>query len=122
MDDVHKAIFSLSGPTVVIIDEAHSTFSKHHAPNGLVRCITQGRSEGVIPIVILQDITGCNKVAVSQSNHLLAFRITDTNDIERLEKRFSSEVTDLLNDLDKYNAVHYNHDSGELEVLNLESK
>jgi len=118
LDDIHKAIFSLDGPVVVVIDEAHTTFSKHHAPNSLVRCITQGRSEGVVPIVVLQDITGCNKVAVSQSNHLFAFRVTDTNDLNRLEKRFGKQVGDKLPNLDKFEAVHYNHDSGELEVIN----
>lgn len=118
LNDIHKAIFSLSGPVVVVIDEAHTTFSKHYAPNGLIRCITQGRSEGVVPIVVLQDITGCNKVAVSQSNHLFAFRITDTNDLNRLEKRFGQQLDEKLPDLDKYEALHYNHDNGELEKIN----
>ena len=106
LDNVHKAIFQLSGPTAVIIDEAHTTFSKHHAPNGLIRLLTQGRSEGVVPIVVLQDITGCAKEAVSQSNHLLAFRITDTNDLERLQKRFGKDISDRLPQLDKFQAIH----------------
>lgn len=118
LENVHRALFSLDDLTVVIIDEAHTVFSKHHSPNGLKRCLTQGRSEGIVPIVVLQDITGCAKPAVGQTNNLYAFRITDTNDLKRLQKRFGQQVSDSLPQLDKFRALHYDHDTGELEKIN----
>ena len=78
----------------LLVDEAHAIFSGVAGP-GLKRLLTRGRAPGVSLVAATQRPSALPGVAVSQSDLLVAHRLTSGADIEALRRTRPTYLDDL---------------------------
>jgi len=78
----------------LLVDEAHALFEGVAGP-GLERLLTRGRAPGVSLVAATQRPSALPAVAVSQSDLLVAHRLTSSADVEALRRIRPTYLADL---------------------------
>lgn len=72
----------------LVIDEAHNFLEQGRAPKSIFEVFTGGRAQGHNVLVITQSITSVSfsidLVTMKQASHIIAFRLTEKNEVNRL--------------------------------------
>lgn len=77
---------------LLVVDEAHQFFERARVPKGLFEVLTGGREAGHNSIFITQmlrgSIGGIDPGVRRQASHLVAFRLTEPNEVAALTEQF----------------------------------
>ena len=77
---------------LLVVDEAHQFFERARVPKGLFEVLTGGREAGHNSIFITQmlrgSIGGIDPGVRRQASHLVAFRLTEPNEVTALTEQF----------------------------------
>ncbi len=95
MDGLCAAILR-AGDTLLVIDEAHQFFPRTRTPLGLERLLRAGRKWGIDVIMVTQIVVDLAIAAIKLANVLVAFQVTERNDLSRLAPYFDGDSEALF--------------------------
>lgn len=90
----------------LVVDELFYVDSLLKLDKDLARIYTQGRSKGLTVVAGMQRPVGVTRFALSQSTHLLSFRL-DGRDAKTLGEATNKEVERAVQTLDRYEFLWY---------------
>lgn len=100
------------GTCFMSVDEAHTLIPNAGMDDRVERLITGGRKHGVEFLAISQRPQLLHKTAISQADRRVYFAITESNDINKVDKASTFDAKRLKN-LPKRKCIVENKDSGE---------